>query len=178
MTDDVVQSVSLGEVKKQPKIVGYMSALYDKMSSTAEPVTTERQETILVWQGRIIETCTSIGIPEGYYKKVVDALRTIGCIEVLSRGKRGASLTTIVLRFPPTAELYEGAIVKSGWQGLTTAPSLDTLAAQVRDVLKQIGGLHIVDAFKNHEDRIAKLETAVRDLQQQLSSVTNSNTNQ
>lgn len=146
---------------KQPKIVSYMAALYDIMATTATHVNPGDGENILVWQGRLIQTCTSVGIPEGYYKKVVDALRKIGSIEQLSTGTRGSNLTAFVLRYPPTAELYDEAIVKSGWQGLTSAVSPDTLAAQVRDILKRLGGLDIVGAFKNHEERIAKLETAI-----------------
>lgn len=163
---DVVNEPLVG--RKQPKIVGYMASLYDAMSTEAMSLEAEDGQQTLIWQGRLIATCTSVGIPEGYYKKVVDALRKLGSIEIVSRGKRGSTLTVIVLRYPPTEELYEDAIVKSGWEGLTSQPSLDTLAAQVRDILKSIGGLSIVDAFKNQEDRLVTLETATKALQEKV----------
>lgn len=163
--------------RKQPKIIGYMSALYGLMSESATELTSEDGGTTLVWQGRLIETCVSIGIPEGYYKRVVDTLRTMGCVELLARGKRGASLTAIALRHPPTSELYEDAIVKSGWKDLTASPSLDTLAAGIRDLRANIGGIHIPSALKLYDDRVTKLETAVEALQQQIDKL-NSNTNE
>lgn len=168
MTDDDVKITDLGG-KRQPKIVGYMAALYDAMTTAANELSAEDGQSVQIWQGRLIDTCTSVGIPTGSYKKVVDALRTMGCIEIISRGRRGNTPTVFVLRYPPTQELYDEAIVKSGWEGLTTAPSTDTLAAQVRDILKRLGGLNIVEALKNHDERLGKLETAVKELQRQLS---------
>lgn len=161
--------------KTQPKIIGYMSGLYAKMVEDATELTGEDGQPSLIWQGRLIETCVSIGIPKGYYKRVVDTLRGMGSIEMLARGKRGASLTAIALRYPPTVELYGEAIVKSGWKHLTANPSPDKLAADVRDILKNIGGINIVTAFKNHEDRVQALETAVEELRQQLSNSSNDN---
>lgn len=159
--------------RKQPKIIGYMAALYDLFSSEAQKLPAEDGGDTVIWQGRLVATCLSVGIPEGYYKRVVDTLRKMECIEIVSRGRRGSTLTVIVLRHPPTEDLYEDAIVKSGWQDLTSTPSLDTLAGQIRDILKTIGGLDIRGAFKNHEDRVHELEekistlqTAVNDLQQ------------
>lgn len=156
--------------KKQQKIIGYMSALYNAMADAAENVSTEGDPQ-LVWQGRLIETCTSVGIPTGYYKRVVDTMRTIGCIELLHQGRRGKTLTAMVLRYPPTQELYDNAIVKSGWQDLTRTPSLDTLGGQVRDIQKSLGGLAIVEAFKTYDERFRKMETALRDLSTELASL-------
>lgn len=161
--------------KKQPKIVGYMAGLYDLMSNEAAEVKAEDGDSLLVWQGRLIETCTSIGIPQGYYKKVVDALRMMGCIEMLSRGRRGSALTAIALRHPPSAEAYDDAIVKSGWEGLTRNPSPDMLAAQLKSVHENIGGINIRGVFKNHEDRVVALETAVEDLREQVTQLVNNN---
>lgn len=167
--------------RKQPKIVGYMAGLYEVMTSQATELVAEGGEGVLIWQGRLIQTCTSVGIPEGYYKKVVDALRRLGSIEIVSRGSRGSNLTAIVLRHPPSEELYEDAIVKSGWSGLTTAVSFDTLVAQVKELQQRLGGLSIVDALKNHEDRVKTLETAVEGLAKEVQKLQQSitdNTNQ
>ena len=166
---------------KQPKIIGYMGALYEAFRQNASelPVDSARpDEKFLVWQGRLIETCTSVGIPQGYYKRVIDTLRSLGCIEMLVRGTRGSTQTTLALRHPPTLEAYEDAIVKSGWQGLTEAVSLDTLAADVRNLQQRIGGIDWLAINKNFEDRLQGLETAVKELQQQLSSTNKSSTNQ
>lgn len=151
--------------KRQPKIVGYMAALYDIMYNDAASLTAENDETLSIWQGRLIETCNSVGIPTGYYKKVVDALRGLGCIEMVTRGTRGSTLTALILRYPPTLEAYENAIVKSGWEGLTSAASPDTVAAQVKEIQSRLGGIDWLGVIKNFEERIQQLETAVKDLQ-------------
>lgn len=151
---------------KQPKIVGYMASLYDTMLQQSAALNIEDGEGLQIWQGRLIETCTSVGIPQGYYKKVVDALRKLGCIEMLTRGTRGSTLTAFVLRQPPTQEAYDDAIVKSGWEALTDTPSLDTIVSRLKDVETRLGGIDWLAIMVNYEERIAKLETAVKDLTQ------------
>lgn len=153
--------------KKQPKIVSYGSALYAKMLEDSS-----EKNGIPIWQGKLIQTCTSLGIPEGYYKKVVDALRTMECVEVITRGRRGSTLTSIALRHPPTQELYATTIVKKGRDGLTPTLSLDSLAGRLEDLSRQIGGLDIPAALKETLDKVdalahevALLRTAVDDLQ-------------
>ena len=150
---------------KQLKIMGYMSALYDFMSTEAENQDQPIEGEVLIWQGRLIRTCTSIGIPEGYYKRVVDTLRAMGCIELLNQGRRGKTLTAIALRYPPTRELYEEAIVKSGWEDLTAGVSFDTLVADVRNLQRQIGGIDIQAALVELDKRFRKIETALGVLQ-------------
>lgn len=146
------------DTRKQPKIVTYMGALYEKMSNEANEI---GEEPVLIWQGKLIETCLSVGIPQGYYKKVVDTLRAMGCVEMITRGRRGNTPTTIALRFPPTLELYDEAIVKSGWDALTDAPSFDTVVAQLKDVKEQVGGFHIPSVLAEIHDRLSKLEQRV-----------------
>lgn len=161
---------------KQLKIMGYMSALYDVFSNEAANQEQPIEGEVLIWQGRLIKTCTSIGIPEGYYKRVVDTLRAMGCIEVLNQGRRGKTLTAIALRYPPTSELYEEAIVKSGWQDLTAGASLDTLGADVRNLQRQIGGIDIQAALVELDKRFRKIETALGSLQDEVNNI-NSNNN-
>lgn len=158
---------------KQPKIVGYMASLYDIMTQQAAELNAQDGEGLLIWQGRLIETCNRVGIPTGYYKKVVDALRGLGCIEMITRGTRGSTLTAFMLRYPPTREAYDEAIVKSGWQGLTEAASLDTIASQVKDIQARLGGINWLAIMKDYEERITKLETAVADFQQQAQDQSN-----
>lgn len=164
--------------EKQKKILVYMSALYGKMTESATTINNDSQGSLLIWQGRLIETCTSVGIPTGYYKRVVDAMKALGCIEMLNQGRRGANLTAIALRYPPTAELYEKAIVKSGANRLTAAPSFDMLAAQVEEIKQAIGGMHIPSALQHIDTQIKELQTAVHDLRQQVSNTNKSNTTQ
>lgn len=158
---------------RQPKIVTYAMALYDLMSTEANEVTDgqvgadAKVEGVLIWQGKLIATCTRVGIPQGYYKKVVDVLRKIGSIEIVTRGRRGNTPTTILLRYPPTMELYKDAIVKSGWDGLTATPSFDTLVAEVRDIQTRLGGIDWLEIIKNLDDRVKALESEVKDLRQQ-----------
>lgn len=155
------------KVRKQPKIIGYMAALYEKMSSESKTVDVNTELPAQVWEGRLIQTCVSVGIPEGYYKTVVDVLRKLGCIEVVKQGKRGTNPTVVILRYPPTEQMYGEVLGRAGWEGLTNRPTFDTIVGQVRDIQKRLGGMDIVGALENHEQRIAELETAVKGLRQE-----------
>ena len=139
--------------EQQTKTQGYANALYARMDKEAVDG---------IWSGRLVETCIDLGIPQGGYNRAVNALRKMGCIEQLVRGFRGSQLSSFVLRQPPTPEVWDTAFVKSRNRDLTKRPSLDTLIAQTRDLEERIGGLNIVKAFKDHEDRITALERLIQ----------------
>jgi hypothetical protein len=135
------------------KFYVYCNRLYERMDSEAVI-----EENLRVWRGRIIATCKDVGIPEGTYSKVVNKLRSIGCVEQISRGYRGTALATFILHYPPTPDRLDAR------SDLTDAPSYDRLAARIEDVTRQLGGINVVSALHNLEQRIQKLESKARDL--------------
>lgn len=149
-------------MSEQTKLHGYASALYERMEREAEDG---------VWSGRLVDTAVRLGIPQGGYNRAVNALRKMGCIEQLERGFRGSQLSVFLLKHPPTPEAWESAFVKSADKDLTTAPSLDTLRGEVRDMRENFermtGGLNIVEAFANFESRLKTVERFMQDQQDQ-----------
>lgn len=145
------------------KMESYCSLLYDRMDEQASI-----EENVRVWRGKLILTCTELGIPEGTYAKVVTKLRSLGCIEQVTRGYRGNAPSVFILHFPPTVDVWRQATnVKSV---LTDAPTLDSLSVLVEDLRKQLGGLNLVAAFTNIEARLTQLETAVKDIKSNKAS--------
>jgi hypothetical protein len=87
----------------------------------------------------------------------------MGCIEQVMRGYRGNAFSVFTLQYPPTADVWRQAVnVKSSGRNLTGAPTLDSLSASVEDLRKQIGGVNLVSALDNIEQRLKKLETAAK----------------
>lgn len=141
------------------KLQFYCSALYDRMASEAITLTDEGAASAIVWQGRIIETAKSLGIPEGSYKRVVDKLRALGCVEQATRGFRGISLSGFILHYPPTPERWEAQ--ENDPRRLTGAPNFDRLSADVRDIQTRLGGLNYTEAFAEIDRRLTALEAIV-----------------
>lgn len=137
------------------KMQSYCSLLYERMDSEATVEENER-----VWRGKIISTCAELGIPEGTYAKVVGQLRKMGCIEQVMRGYRGNAPSVYTLQYPPTPEVWRQAV--TGTIPLTDGPTFDRVAALVEDLRKQMGGVNLVSALANIEERLTKLETAIR----------------
>lgn len=114
-----------------------------------------------VWKGRLVATAKSLGIPEGSYSKVVTRLRSMGCIEQVTRGYRGTALSTYILLFPPTPELWRATEARGDEGRLTAAPTSDRVARAVEDLQKQLGGINVVSALANLETRLHNLERQV-----------------
>ena len=136
------------------KLRSYCHLLYARMDAEATD-----EQNVRVWRGRLIETCGDLGIPEGSYSKVVTRLRELGCIEQVTRGFRGTALSTYIVRYPPTDEVWN---VKSSSDPLTTAPTVDSLVARMENLERQLGGLNVVDAMANFEKRLQQVEKANR----------------
>jgi hypothetical protein len=156
---------------EQTKTQGYAIALYARMEKEAEDG---------VWSGRLLDTIISLGIPQGGYNRAVNMLRKLDCIQQLERGFRGEQLSVFLLKRAPTPEVLAGAFVKSRDRDLTTAPSLDTLRGEVRDLREEFnkvtGGLNIVEAFANFELRLKTVEDLLQVQQvQQIQQDDNNN---
>jgi hypothetical protein len=149
---------------EQPKLLSYCASLYDYMTAHSIASVDEVGADRNVWRGRLVATCDELGIPRGGYNRVVTLLRNLGCIELATRGYSGKTLSEFILHYPPTQERYAAAIVKSSLERLTAKPTLDRLSADIQDLARQLGGINLIDAFSNIEDRLKKLETAVREL--------------
>lgn len=139
------------------KTQSYASALYAHMTDNAAERVAEGR-TFTVWEGFLTKECNSIGIPKGTETRVIKPLEEMGCIHVLRRGVTNYP-TLIALLRPPTDDLwreYEGAI------GLTSEPSNARLVAEVERIKRQMGGVDLIGALKNLDDRVKALEVSQR----------------
>lgn len=145
----------MSETTPEPtKFQTYCTMLYAHMDSEAVDEDGDR-----IWRGRITAIARNLGIPTGTYGKVIKQLRMMGCIEQVVRGSRGIALSVFVLHYPPTAERFQDF----GAGNLTGGPNLDRLAADVENLKRQIGGLNIVSALAEFEDRLGKIERQLQD---------------
>ena len=114
----------------------------------------------LIFSGSLVEMFRSLKISQGYYSDVTRGLYTLDCMQMKQRGARN-SPSVIVLHHLPTVEDWE-ALADSD---LTTRPSGATmLEKRVENLERQTGGMHIVEAFADHEARIVLLEKLTREV--------------
>lgn len=144
---------------EQPKLVSDCATLYARMEAEADEYH--------VWRGKIVDSCLTIGIALGSYSRVVNALRKLGCIDLIEQGYRGRP-TVYRLAYPPTEAVWRERAPERT-EDLTSAPSLDILSGQFDDLVDmletRLGGLNIVEA-------LGELEKRIDDLQQQVQSLT------
>ncbi len=143
------------------KIQLYCSALYNLMDENSEVLPIKDGE-VRIWKGYLTQACGLVEIPEGVRNRVIKRLGDVGSIQVVEQGRRNYP-SVVALMYPPTDEVwraYQDETLQS--ELLTSGPDPATLAQQIRDIREQMGGVNLVEALKNHEERITSLETKLR----------------
>lgn len=107
-------------------------------------------ETYDIFRGSMTDVWNRISNSQSYYVPVMGFLRDYGYITLVQRGRRGRE-SIITLHGQPAREEVEGL-------DLTTASPLATMQADIQKMSDRLGGLDIVEAFKNIEGRLKKLE--------------------
>lgn len=140
----------------QPKTQSYANALYAAFDSTANDRVVAGK-VYRIWEGSLIETCHSVGIPRGVERRVTKLLESIDCIELLQRGSKGYPSIMALLQ-APTGDLW----AKSRDIRLTERPTAARLAVDVRSIKQSLGGVDLGEVLKNHEERISGIESILR----------------
>jgi len=142
----------------ESKLYKYCTGLYDQF----EKESVLDNELGKIWTGKLVRTAEDvIGVPKGVYKRVVDRLHDLGCIEQLERGYRGNSSTVILLKYPPTPEVWaRGISVKPLTRGFDSA----TIRQTVRDIQESLGGINVKTA-------LAELQAQINDLKREVSEL-------
>jgi len=146
---------------KQPKLLSYCSILYARFLSESITESVEGLE-VRVWRGKLTKTATAVGIPDGVYKRVVDQLITLKCIDQLQQGRRGSNPTTIILLRPPTADVWDDEIRA---RDLTRSLTPAILSRRLDDLERQLKGVDIVKALGELQKQIDELNKSVKKLQ-------------
>lgn len=149
MPDDIeVLPASPNELTSRTYI--YLAQLYQSMKAESADG---------VYEGKVVETFQGLNISMAYYTQLFNALKELGCIELIDRGVRGRP-TKYRLHGEPTEDAYTG---RYGAEGLTvgvkpaTIP-LSELEQRVKNMERRLQGLDIKEIFLDHEQRIVKLE--------------------
>lgn len=135
----------------------YTMEYYRLLSSNAEVQTIDGVE-LTVYRGATTKLFRSMGISQSYYSKIIGSLKDLGCITLIKRGARGVD-SIVALHHEPSEMEF---LIRTA-SPLTNSPQAARLSERVADVEKQLGGLIVVDAVKNLDERLKKLERKLRE---------------
>jgi hypothetical protein len=127
-----------------------------KVYKALEDAATEQEiegATYLVYQGHTLDLYRNLDIPMAYYSVIFKTLYSKDYVTQVKRGNR-ATASVLVLNRSPRREDF----VKTGEKDLTDAEDFATLVADVENIKNRLGGLNIVEALANYEQRITVLE--------------------
>jgi hypothetical protein len=148
--------------------------LFIEHSEEAEynvPITGETV-TARLFRGKIGDIFNATGASNTYYSPIRQLLIDCGSIVILERGsaKTGSVVMVRPDSPPPTVEMIppppeddEKPNVKSHGLGLTLARRLDRLEERLEIAERRAGGINIESALRNHESRLATLESERKD---------------
>lgn len=147
----------LAEVR-QPKLLTYCAALYERFLLESEHETVEGTE-MLVWRGKLVTTATDVGIPPGTYKRVMDQLKRMSCVEQITIPNQ---VTAVILHRPPTPEVWQDEI-----QGrdLTRGETPAILSRRIEDMERRLEGIDIKQALVELQQEVDDCKTKIKQLQ-------------
>lgn len=136
----------------QPKTQAYANKLYAHFASKSVTKVVDGKP-LAIWEGSLTKTCAELGIPRGTERRVVKPLEAMGCVEIVQRGV-GRYPSVLVLNYPPTEDRWS----EVSDQPLTGKRSYDTLARDVEEIKRQLGGANLSEVLRDHHDRLTALE--------------------
>jgi hypothetical protein len=131
----------------------YTDDFYKRLNNEAERETINGIK-VDVFKGSLTELYRAMGIGQSYYSRIMDSLKSMGCVTMVQRGSRKTPSILVLHHAPDRGE----------WQAHHARPDLTkrmegaTLSDRVFNVEQRLGGINIVDAFKNLEERLQALE--------------------
>jgi hypothetical protein len=136
-------------VEIMPSMIEQGNALYSRFLDEST-TTVVRDVEYRLWQGKLVQTCESVGIKYGSYRKIVKRLQQIDSIQILETGNRGTP-TIILLLGEPTEERWTNP-------PLTKVAESDRVISAAEVLLQQLGGADLGKMLINFEDRLKTLE--------------------
>ena len=116
------------------------------------------ESTDSVYEGKVVETFQKLNISMTHYTPLFNALREMGCIELLSKGVRGRP-TVYRLHRAPERDAFNVIYTSA----LTTPPTGDTLRLDDHEqrlvsLERGFGDIDVKQVIVNFEKRIKALE--------------------
>lgn len=127
----------------------YLLQLYEAM---------EAEATEGLYTGKVVDTFQSLNISMTYYTPLFNALKELGCIELLDRGTRNRPTKYRLLK-QPTESAYTTRY-DSGLTGTAKPATISTseLEQRIKAIERRLQGLELKQVIVNHEERIVALE--------------------
>jgi len=131
------------------KMYGYAVQLYEAMDNQAEDG---------IYVGKVVDTFNSLHISGSHYTTLFNALKELGCIELLDRGVRGRP-TRYRMHGPPDEAAYDTRYESGLTAGEKPATvSVTELEKRIATLEGRLKGLQIKQVLVNYEERIVALE--------------------
>lgn len=130
----------------------YTANFYDLLLANSQAEVYEGLE-LRVFKGGLVDLFRKLGVSQSYYSSINRALREMGCISLIRRGSRGSG-SVVALHHPPEQTEF----VRFLNQPLTESPEAAKLAERLEILERRLGGMNIVEALRNMDERLNRLE--------------------
>jgi len=126
----------------------------------------------LVFRGKLTEIYDTMGISGVYYTRIRKIFRKYDCVTYVERGTKAYDSVVVLNHPPPAPEILteddltdrEGdATLKAVAERLDEA---EAVTEKLENWYNGLGGLNIVEAFRNFERRLTKLEQLAKEFQE------------
>lgn len=107
-----------------------------------------------IFRGGLVEVFRTLRISQSYYSKSVDSLKALGCLTLIRRGARSSPSVVALHHAPDEIEW----MLRRDVGDLTGSPEGAKLLQRLSDVEKLLGGINVVSALRDVEDRLKALE--------------------
>lgn len=136
------------------KIFEVASDFYDELHKLSKKEEVNG-ETFDIFRGTMTEVWDRVSNSQSYYVPVMSFLRDYGYLTLVQRGTRSRESVVAFHARPSREDLDE--------LDLTIPSPLATMQADIQKLSERFGGIDIVEAFKNIEGRLSKLEKQAAD---------------
>lgn len=145
--------------------IGHCETVYRALDERATiKIIGEPPEEAKVFVGKVVEVFRSLGISQTYYGPVFKTLEEVGAILRIQQGGRNVDTVIQIKQLPtvwPENLGWKGRTVED--QPLTDDSTFAMLLSDVQALKDSTGGLNVVLALAELEQRIEALETHVQE---------------
>jgi len=134
-------------------IIGHIEKVYNAILDQATVEVIDGNE-LHIYRGQISKLYATLGIAQSYYTEIFQQLDDQGCIVMLQRGSKGVDSVIVCLHEPSEA----GYQPPRGPRDLTSAEDFANMIEEHRLLVKLVGGMDIVEAFREFDKRLKRLE--------------------
>lgn len=126
------------------------------------PSETDEAVSALIFRGKLMEVFAELKVAQTYYTRIRAIFLKYDCVTYIQRGTKSYD-SVLALHHPPPEELPKQDLTYRPGDATLSAVAervsdLERSAAKIESWLDQLGGINLVEVFRNFEGRIADLE--------------------